>query len=585
MQFLNNMKVGSKIVLLLSVLLASLALMAGTAFIQLKTIENETDVMYRNNLIGLSRAKEANIQLINISRAVRNMALVAPEARPNYVAAYNSYVARAREELKEMGPLLLTREGLAVHEKTVQAFEALLPKLQEAIDGMDGMSREEIVTALLVSREYANTADDLMTELGDYMTGAARARSEEIGATADKSYIITACALFAALLIGSGLGLAIKRAIANPLVLVAGKATLVADGDLGQDFSMKRNDELGSLATALQQMVLNLRERIAEAEQKTLESEEQSARARQAMLEANEAKEKAEAGQQAILLAAEQVDQVVNRLSAATEELSAQIEQSTRGTEMQRDRVSQSATAMEEMNSTVMEVARNAGVAAEGSDKAMEKASQGAQIVEQSIHSINTVQGDTEELRVNMEELGRQAESIGTIMTVISDIADQTNLLALNAAIEAARAGEAGRGFAVVADEVRKLAEKTMDATKEVGSAIGGIQNGTKQSIAAVERTTGNLDGTIELVQRSGSALTEIVTEVSATASQVSGIATAAEEQSAASDEITRSLEEINRMAGENATAMQQSAQAVSELSQQAMELQALVHNLRADQL
>ncbi len=272
---------------------------------------------------------------------------------------------------------------------------------------------------------------------------------------------------------------------------------------------------------------------------------------------------------------------VVNRLSAATEELSAQVEESSRGTDIQRDRVASSATAMEEMNSTVLEVARNAGVASEGSERARNKARSGEDIVRESIKAIGDVQADTLELKKNMEDLGRQAEAIGTIMTVISDIADQTNLLALNAAIEAARAGEAGRGFAVVADEVRKLAEKTMTATKEVGNAISGIQTGTRKSVGAVERTTGNLDAATGLVKKSGEALAEIVQESVHTADQVRNIATASEEQSAVSEEITRSLDEINRMADETASAMQQSAQAVSELASQSQELLRLVNNLR----
>ena len=581
MQFLNNMKVGQKIILLVSMLLVLLALIAGVAIIQMEEISGETSAMYNNNVLALTAAKEANIQLIGLSRSVRNLILVTPDMRPNYVNGYNNYVVRLKEELAKVEALLLTQKAKDIYRKTVAAVDAMLPQLQSIVDNINSMNSEQLLNALVKVRGYTNTADDLMTDLGVFVADAAKGRSVRIATITDDSFKLIVGALIAALLLGMSLGMMIKKAIANPLVAIAGKATQVAGGDLGQEFALKRNDELGTLATALQHMVENLRARIAEAEQKSREAEEQSRKAQEATVEAHAAKEKAEAGQQAILAAAAQVDQVVTRLSAATEELSAQIEQSSRSTDLQHDRVSQSATAMEEMNSTVMEVAKNAGIAAQGSDKAREKADQGAGIVKESVLSIGVVQKDTEVLRDNMEELGRQAEAIGTIMTVISDIADQTNLLALNAAIEAARAGEAGRGFAVVADEVRKLAEKTMQATKEVGDAIGGIQTGTRQSIAAVENTTHNLNNTTTLVQRSGEALSNIVSEVNSTASQVSSIATAAEEQSSASEEIARSLDEINHMATENATAMQQSAQAVSELAHQTQELQTLVNNLR----
>ncbi|MDR1242734.1 MAG: methyl-accepting chemotaxis protein [Deltaproteobacteria bacterium] len=377
-----------------------------------------------------------------------------------------------------------------------------------------------------------------------------------------------------------GVGVFFGKRLARPIKEVTAFSRAVAEGNLNASLQTRATDEVGTLAASMRRMVENLKDRIAESEQKGREAVEQGRKAQEAMVEANEAKESAEAGHKAILDAAGQIDQVVNRLSAATEQLSAHIEQSGRGTETQRERVSRSATAMAEMNSTVMEVAKNAGIAAEGSDRARAKAAQGADIVQNSVRSINAVQEDTEKLRKNMENLGHQAESISTIMTVISDIADQTNLLALNAAIEAARAGEAGRGFAVVADEVRKLAEKTMAATKEVGNAIGGVQTGTKQSIAAVEQTTGNLNTATGLVQNSGEALAGIVEEVSATAAQVSSIATAAEEQSVASEEISHSLEEINRMADENASAMRQSGEAVADLAQQAQELRTLVCRL-----
>jgi methyl-accepting chemotaxis protein len=281
--------------------------------------------------------------------------------------------------------------------------------------------------------------------------------------------------------------------------------------------------------------------------------------------------------------AADKLQGVVEIVTSASEELSAQIEQSTRGSQQQSDRIGETATAMEEMNATVLEVAKNASQAAETADRAKSKAKDGASIVEQVLRGIGEVQKQALDLKKDMTTLGQQAQGIGQIMNVISDIADQTNLLALNAAIEAARAGEAGRGFAVVADEVRKLAEKTMTATKEVGDAINGIQTGTQKNIVNVEAAVTKIDAATDLASKSGQALEEIVTLVDQTTDQVRSIATASEQQSSASEEIHHSIEGVNRISVETADAMRQSAKAVTELAEQSHALRRLIDELRED--
>ncbi|MDR2893659.1 MAG: methyl-accepting chemotaxis protein [Deltaproteobacteria bacterium] len=379
------------------------------------------------------------------------------------------------------------------------------------------------------------------------------------------------------------IGILVARAVSRPLRVTTLYAEKVAEGNVDETLDINSHDEVGHLAKALGVMVEKLKHKIDEADAKTKECEEETLKVASALAEAKRATEVAEQHEQAILKVAEDVEQVVARLSVATEQISDQVSHASASSDRQREQVAGSATAMEEMNATVLEVAKNAGVAAEASDRARTNAATGEQIVEQSVKAIQAVEKDTNTLKETMNVLGKQAESIGQVMTVISDIADQTNLLALNAAIEAARAGEAGRGFAVVADEVRKLAEKTMTATKEVGDVISGIQQGTRKSIDAVEMTTGNLGKAAELVNKSGASLTDIVTEATHTADQVRSIATASEEQSAASDEIAKSLEDINNIAVETADTMQKTAVAVAQLNEQTQELQALVKSLRCD--
>jgi methyl-accepting chemotaxis protein len=284
--------------------------------------------------------------------------------------------------------------------------------------------------------------------------------------------------------------------------------------------------------------------------------------------------------ERAIMEVAGQAANISVRVAAASEELSAQVEQVSRGAEIQRSRVESTASAMSQMNSTVLEVARNAGQASEQSGLTRDRAESGAELVNRVVESINHVNSVAATLQNNMEGLGSQAESIGGVMNVISDIADQTNLLALNAAIEAARAGEAGRGFAVVADEVRKLAEKTMSATQEVGNSIRAVQQSAKTNIDEVKAAVEHVGKATQLADSSGSALREIVELAAANSVVVASIATAAEQQSASSEEINRAVEEINRIVNETADGTVQSSAAVQELSQMAQELNRVMGQL-----
>ncbi|WP_457571662.1 methyl-accepting chemotaxis protein [Desulfovulcanus sp.] len=284
---------------------------------------------------------------------------------------------------------------------------------------------------------------------------------------------------------------------------------------------------------------------------------------------------------EALKSATASIAEISNLLASASDQLSAQIRETTDGTSLQKQRIEETATAMEQMSATVLEVARNASDAANLAEQTKEKALQGAKVVEDAIGLINEVASRAQVLMQNMGDLGQQAKGIGQIIITIEDIADQTNLLALNAAIEAARAGEAGRGFAVVADEVRKLAEKTMSATKEVAQYIGTIQESTQKNIASTESTVDFVKTSAEKANESGQVLHEILDLAENTSDQVRTIATASEEQSAASEQITRSTDEINRIASEIAEAMSQSNQAVADLTKLAQELKRIIEEMQ----
>ncbi|WP_461208322.1 methyl-accepting chemotaxis protein [Desulfocurvus sp. DL9XJH121] len=289
-----------------------------------------------------------------------------------------------------------------------------------------------------------------------------------------------------------------------------------------------------------------------------------------------------EAQNQRIAKAAADAGQVVVNVSSAADELTAQVEEASHGADQQQERTGEVATAMEQMNATVLEVARNSGEVAELADETREKAQEGRTLAEESAAIAENVAGQVEALRASMADLGERAEAVGRIVEVITDIADQTNLLALNAAIEAARAGDAGRGFAVVADEVRKLAERTMGATQEVRDSIGSIQDSARANIVSTDEAAELVSLSREKAQVSGRALAEIVDMVVHTADQVRSIAAAAEEQSATSEQIAGATEQINHIARETAQVMTESAHAVSDLARQAQKLKDIVEEMGA---
>lgn len=356
----------------------------------------------------------------------------------------------------------------------------------------------------------------------------------------------------------------------------------VAGGKKDATLDIHSRDDMGELAHALCDMVKKQEQLMLESADKAEEARKQAGEAAKAMEEAHEARQQAEqAKRDGMTSAAAQIEDVVNKLNAAINDIAVQVEQSDGALSNAASRLSETATTMEEMNTTVLEVAKNAEVAADVSTAARQKATDGAVVVSESVAGIQEVQRQSLTLKAGMATLDGHARAIDQIMGVISDIADQTNLLALNAAIEAARAGDAGRGFAVVADEVRKLAEKTMTSTTEVGTAVKAIQQSAEQSAQQVERAVRNIAQATELSNKSGESLAEILRMVEHTADEVRAIATAGEEQSAASEEITRSVSEVNDITFATSQAMRTAADGLESLRGRSQDLIDLIEKMK----
>ena len=577
------MKLSSKISFSMGTLTVLIAILASYLLLQMQQINSTATVM-----------AERYIPVIDLAGKLNNDVSEYRIMEIRHVYATDSVIKEDRE--KAMSPLLKNIDGYLREINAIlraPATKAALKQVDERLKDYLSLSGklldisrqnqpEEAVKLLLGdSRTLYNDLSEQINNLVLEVRKNVDTANAEADVNFNKSNMMGISLTVLSIFISVLLTIMIVRNSVRQLGKDPGELNTIArrvvDGDYNVDDGGKKMGVYGAIV----EMVHALKSHIENAQHESENAREQSAKAQEAMRQAEDASREAKAKTEAMLAAADKLEEMGSVVSSASTQLSAQIEQSDRGASESAQRLSEAATAMNEMNATVQEVARNAGSASAASSETREKAEAGAQVVEKAVHSIEEVHQMSLDLKEDMTQLNEHAQDITRIMGVISDIADQTNLLALNAAIEAARAGEAGRGFAVVADEVRKLAEKTMASTNDVGNAIKAIQESTAKSMTGVDNAVERIGEATELASRSGAALEEIVATVEATGDQVNAIATASEEQSAASEEINQSIVQVNDIARQSAEAMGEAAKAVSDLAAQAQGLTNLIHELK----
>ena len=407
---------------------------------------------------------------------------------------------------------------------SLQAYRAAVSQFRDS----------QVATA--VALKTMSEQGDILLNRSDKLTISQTAVRDTDAAQA-KYLLLLATVL--ALIFGLVAAWAITRQIVIPLNQTLKVAERVASGDLSHDLTSTRQDELGQLQRAMQSMTVGLRELIGG------------------------------------------ISDGVTQIASAAEQLSSVTEQTSAGVNNQKIETDQVATAMNEMAATVQEVARNAEEASEAAVAADQQAREGDKVVGEAIAQIERLATEVGNSTEAMGHLKRESDKIGSVLDVIKSVAQQTNLLALNAAIEAARAGEAGRGFAVVADEVRSLAQRTQKSTEEIEELIVGLQTGTQQVATIMDNSRGLTDSSVELTRRAGSALANITRTVSTIQAMNSQIATAAEQQSAVAEEINRSVLNVRDVSEQTSSASEETAASSAELARLGIYLQTLVGRFR----
>jgi methyl-accepting chemotaxis protein len=543
MRWFDNLKVSKKLGLGFGIVLILLIALGIFSLGELSKMNHSAVDLASNWLPTLRALGQIQYDVVDLRRKELNLILEPnKEAVAERLGKLDGVDTRLAEHKKEYEKLITSEQERNLY----QGFSRDLEKHQASEAQMVALvkARKHGEAIQLAQTQGRNSLETVVKELDEDVElnhkGADAATQVASAAYTSSRYWIVG-ALVAALALGLFLTIVITRSISKPVQQTVQVLESLAECDLRETLDIHTEDELGVMAKALNKTIATFRTMIAT------------------------------------------ISQSAEQVASASEEISSGAGQTVESARHQADQTQQAATAMQEMTATVQQISESSQKAADTSRGAAEAARQGGQVVEATLSSMRNIATATTKTAALVADLGKSSEQIGKIIAVIDDIADQTNLLALNAAIEAARAGEQGRGFAVVADEVRKLAERTTKATKEIATMIQSIQSETRHAVEAMEVGNREVQVGVEKTSNSGSALKEIISMSERAGDMIAQIATAATEQSATTEQINANVTQISSAPQESSAAAEQTAKACTDLSSLAFDLQQVVSRFKLD--
>ncbi|MDR1849868.1 MAG: methyl-accepting chemotaxis protein, partial [Zoogloeaceae bacterium] len=429
-----------------------------------------------------------------------------------------------------------------VYPEEAEAFKAIKENMNSLIPYQEHIinrtTEDEAATFTAMSGAFGKVMEST-NKLVEFEFARIEKRTEDVMKAVEKVNLVLLIALAVGALVGTLLGYFIMKSITKPVDTMLRVVKAIAEGDLSHTQIIESKDEVGILQAELEQMRVNFVKMIRE------------------------------------------IRNSAGQLSESSTGLSGAASQVSKGSESQSEAAAAMAAALEEMTTSIDQISALSDDARKSSANAGDTANSGAETIHSMVDEIGQMADAVGEGAIKSQELGKESEQISSIVHVIRDVADQTNLLALNAAIEAARAGEQGRGFAVVADEVRKLAEKTTVSAQEIAGMVSSIQSGSTAVSVQMESTSSQMQQGVDLAKKAGDTIGEITIGAQKVVGMIDEVSNALKEQAAASHDISGRVEQIVQMVEENSSAIALVSQSATELNGLAKSLHASVDRFR----
>jgi len=616
MKFFNNLKTGVKLLGSFMIVALLLLIVAVIGYVDIKTADKNLDTLYQDQVLGIQSLSVME-SAINKIRGDLYMMIIKPSEFPRMESQIQENTIRINESVSRFRKLELNE----AEKKELSQFEIVWTvyqlHMQKIIGEIKDGKTSAAISGVVGDSEIAANREGLLTSIANLVAkkeASAKnlAQQSEAASRAAGNFLLVFSIL--GFLLSIGLAVLITYSINTPVGLMAQAAARLATGELNRDISQKaktaflsRRDEIGilgqgvvgtemylvemagiagriasgdltvkvqprsdkdELGHAFADMVSSLRMIIAQvaenASSLAVASDQLSASSGQA----DHATRQIAATVQQVARGTSQQSESVNRTAAITEQMSRSIDGVARGAQEQAQSVARTSNLTAEISTAIQEIAKNAQAAALGATETAANARQGTQSVEQTVRGMETIRERVGVSSEKVKEMGSRSSEIGAIVETIQDIASQTNLLALNAAIEAARAGEHGKGFAVVADEVRKLAEKSASATKEISALVKTIQSTVAEAVAAMGAGAAEVENGVARANQSGSALKSILSAAESANRQVEEIANAAGQVSWSANELVSAMDSVSAVVEENTAATEEMSAGASEVTQ-----------------